>query len=309
MAYDQSSNAAVYSYDAVGNLLSIGNDPSTQPSAFKLSSNTALAGSTITIYGTDFCSNPAVTFNGISATIVSASSTQIVAIVPTGATTGDLQVSCASNHSDLGNFTVGGNAPSISGFSPTYGTANYQVVISGANFQTALSQDSVSFGGVTAPIISATASSITTQVPAAAYSGPIIVQTPYGQATGAQDFVVPFQSAVVYQNGVWQLGSIGTTSIGGTGVTASTTGFSQTAVVAFYGPAGKSVSVGISGSNYGIASVQLFGPTDSLVASTQVSGSNGGIPSTVLPGAGTYLIAIESEQAASGSMTVTVTSP
>ena len=220
-----------------------------------------------------------------------------------------MQVSCGSNHSDLGNFTVGGNAPSISGFSPTYGTANYQVVISGANFQTALSQDSVSFGGVTAPIISATASSITTQVPAAAYSGPIIVQTPYGQATGAQDFVVPFQSAVVYQNGVWQLGSIGTTSIGGTGVTASTTGFSQTAVVAFYGPAGKSVSVGISGSNYGIASVQLFGPTDSLVASTQVSGSNGGIPSTVLPGAGTYLIAIESEQAASGSMTVTVTSP
>ena len=81
VAYDQSSNAAVYSYDAVGNLLSIGNDPSTQPSAFKLSSNTALAGSTITIYGTDFCSNPAVTFNGISATIVSASSTQIVAIV------------------------------------------------------------------------------------------------------------------------------------------------------------------------------------------------------------------------------------
>lgn len=309
MVYDQSGNAAVYNYDAVGNLLSIGNYPSTQPSAFKLSSGTALAGSTITIYGTDLCSNPTVTFNGVSATIVSVSSTQIVAIVPAGATTGDLQVTCGSNQSDLGTFTVGGNAPSITSFSPTFGTANNQVIINGANFQTSLSQDSVSFGGVTAPIIAATASNITTQVPPAAYSGPIVVQTPYGQATGPQDFVVPFQSAFVYQNGVWQLGSIGTTTIGGTGVTASTTDFSQTAVVAFYGTAGKAVSVGISNSTYGIASVVLFGATDSLVASTQVSGSNGGIPSTVLPATGTYLITIESEEAASGSMIATVTSP
>jgi YD repeat-containing protein len=48
--YDTSGNASVYNYDAVGNLLSITNDSSTQFAGIGLSSG--LVGSTLTIYGT-----------------------------------------------------------------------------------------------------------------------------------------------------------------------------------------------------------------------------------------------------------------
>ena len=77
-----------------------------------------IAGSTINIYGTDFCSSPSVTFNGSAATVVSASLTQIVVTVPSGATTGPMLVTCGSNQANLGTFTIASNLPSISSFSP-----------------------------------------------------------------------------------------------------------------------------------------------------------------------------------------------
>ena len=76
--YDPSGNAAVYQYDGVGNLLSITNYSSGTFAGIGLSSGNGTSGSNITLYGTDFCSNPAVTFNGIAATVVSATATQIV---------------------------------------------------------------------------------------------------------------------------------------------------------------------------------------------------------------------------------------
>src|SRR5260370_9270364 len=62
--YDASGNAAVYKYDAVGNLLSITNSSSTTFVALELSSTSGLAGSTVTIYGTGFCPKPTWAFNG-----------------------------------------------------------------------------------------------------------------------------------------------------------------------------------------------------------------------------------------------------
>jgi YD repeat-containing protein len=81
--YDASGNAAVYKYDAVGNLLSITNSSSTTFAALELSSSSGIAGSTVTIYGTGFCSNPTVTFNGVAATVVSAATTRISVRVST----------------------------------------------------------------------------------------------------------------------------------------------------------------------------------------------------------------------------------
>ena len=58
--YDASGNAAVYKYDAVGNLLSITNYSSTQFQALEDSSNSGSVGSTVVLYGTDICANPTV---------------------------------------------------------------------------------------------------------------------------------------------------------------------------------------------------------------------------------------------------------
>jgi YD repeat-containing protein len=118
-AYDPSGNAAAYKYDAVGNLLSIANYASTQFGGIGLSSNSGQTGSTLTIYGTGFCSSPTVTINGTNATVVSSTSIQIVVTVPSGATSAAVVVTCGSNQITVGTFTVGSFAPSIRNFTPT----------------------------------------------------------------------------------------------------------------------------------------------------------------------------------------------
>ncbi len=154
--YDASGNAAVYKYDAVGNLLSITNSSSTTFVALELSSTSGLAGSTVTIYGTGFCSNPTVTFNGVAATVVSAAATQIVVTVPSNATTGSVVVTCGSNQSNAGTFTVASTAPSITGFTPTIGVGGTAVTISGANFQTTPANNAIRFAGLPSPATSST---------------------------------------------------------------------------------------------------------------------------------------------------------
>lgn len=66
-------------------------------------------GSSVTIVGTGFSStaiNNTVTVNGVAATVTSASSTQIVFTVPTGATTGLVNVSTSAGSGSAGTYTV-----------------------------------------------------------------------------------------------------------------------------------------------------------------------------------------------------------
>lgn len=66
-------------------------------------------GSSVTIVGTGFSPtaiNNTVTVNGVAATVTSASSTQIVFTVPTGATTGLVNVSTSAGSGSAGTYTV-----------------------------------------------------------------------------------------------------------------------------------------------------------------------------------------------------------
>ena len=88
---DANGDAAIYQYDAVGNLLSITRKTATQVSIIDFTPNDGPIGQTVTIYGTGFSATPSsntVTFNGTSASITSASTTSLVVTVPSGATTG-----------------------------------------------------------------------------------------------------------------------------------------------------------------------------------------------------------------------------
>ncbi|MBZ5509015.1 MAG: IPT/TIG domain-containing protein [Acidobacteriia bacterium] len=79
-----------YSYDAVGNILAITRYSASQFAFFTLSPKSGPVGTSVTISGSNFSSNTAqdaVAFNGTSATISSASATQLVVSVPSGATT------------------------------------------------------------------------------------------------------------------------------------------------------------------------------------------------------------------------------
>jgi YD repeat-containing protein len=96
---DPSGNTAAYSYDAVGNLLSISRYSSAQLSIITFTPGIGTVGTAVTIYGTGFSSTAgqnSVQLNGIAATVQSATTTQIVVIVPSGASTGPITVTTPS---------------------------------------------------------------------------------------------------------------------------------------------------------------------------------------------------------------------
>lgn len=121
---DSTGATAIYNYDAVGNLLSI--DRLTPPgSGIGIYLVNPITGPVTQIcrlqgYGFDpVASNNVVKFNGLTATVSSATSYTLTVIVPAGATTGTVTVTNANGtaNSPL-SFTVVGSA-TITGLNPT----------------------------------------------------------------------------------------------------------------------------------------------------------------------------------------------
>ena len=80
---------------------------STLPTITGFTPASGVVGASVTINGTNFISPSAVRFNGVNATFTVNSTTQIVATVPTGATTGPITVIQPSGTAtSAGNFTV-----------------------------------------------------------------------------------------------------------------------------------------------------------------------------------------------------------
>lgn len=107
---DGAGNAAKYSYDAAGNLLSISRTTSATLSVFALSPNNGPVGTSVTIYGDGFsatASQNTVKLNGLSASVTSSTLTTIVTSVPAGATTGPISVTApAGSATSSTSFTV-----------------------------------------------------------------------------------------------------------------------------------------------------------------------------------------------------------
>jgi YD repeat-containing protein len=107
---DAFGNGAAYSYDAVGNILSISRVIPGQLSIIGFSPSQGPIGTTVTISGTGFsttASQNAVQFNGVAATVTSATATQIVTSVPSGANTGAIGVTAPGGSANSGSsFTV-----------------------------------------------------------------------------------------------------------------------------------------------------------------------------------------------------------
>jgi len=100
---DKDGNAATYSYDSVGNLLSISRQVPTAVSLIRFNPSAGAIGSSVTIYGAGFSATAGqntVAFNGVAATVVGSSTNLIVATVPSGASTGPVAVT-----SPLGSAT------------------------------------------------------------------------------------------------------------------------------------------------------------------------------------------------------------
>ncbi len=106
---DASGNVVAYTYDSDSNIKIVTNTHPTGVTVDSLSPDSGSTGISVTIVGNGFSSNPSqdtVTFNGIAASINSATSNAINANVPGNATTGIVSVTSPNGSANGPTFTV-----------------------------------------------------------------------------------------------------------------------------------------------------------------------------------------------------------
>ena len=195
------NGVALYTYDNVGNLLSIARQSTTSTRIIDFHPKTAKRNTSVTIYGAGFSSTPSqntVRFGGSGgtpATVTSATTTQLVVTVPgSGAVDGAVYVSSPSGAATSSqSFALDTSAPpTVTGFTPTTAASGSEVTISGTGFDASSPKaNNVFFNGIRAEVTAATSTSLTVKVPPFTTRGKITVQTATGEATSADDFVVP----------------------------------------------------------------------------------------------------------------------
>ena len=307
-------DSATYTYDPVGNLLSITRQMAPTVTLGEFSATSGYGGAFLTIAGTGFSTNAAeniVTFNGKTAVVVSSTSTELRVIVPLGASSGPISIRTPTGSTVSGvPFTVLGNGglppqPSITSFTPTNGNSGASVTVTGANFDTVMSANVVHFNAAVAEVTQGTTSALTATVPLSATSGRITLTTPNGEAKSAQDFLIapsPYQhediasfQRVPYLEAV----PIDLTQPG------------KVAVVLFDGTAGEWVNLVITGT-FAYCSVNLVvrDPSGTTVAS-DCNRPTGAIDEWVIAGirlqqAGTYSVVFDPDEQLTGTLTLKI---
>lgn len=146
-------------------------------------------GTKVTINGEGFATVIAdnqVSFNGIAATVVSASATQLVVVAPDKVTTGAVSVS-VNGQRTIGNVFTVVPAPVFTTVAPLSGPAGTVVTITGDNFSTEADEIAVLFNGKAAVVETATEKKITVKVPVNAGAGSMQL-TVNDQQTAGPDF-------------------------------------------------------------------------------------------------------------------------
>jgi YD repeat-containing protein len=303
-----SNEAAIYQYDAVGNLLGITRQPASTLTILNFTPKSGLVGTSVTIAGLGFsptATQNTVTFNGMPTTVSSATATQLVVTVPTGATTGTIAVTTPSGLATSSSpFTVtsGGSttaAPTITNFTPTVGAPGTPVTITGSNFATPAGDNRVLFHTAQAVTNTAAPTSLTTSVPTVATSGPIAVTTPAGQGMSAADFFVPPAPYTASAVAVATRLTFGQSQP----VTLSTA--NTIALLLINGTAGHRIGVNITNVTLSSSTVSITNPYGQVVASATVTTAGAFVESPLLLLSGTYTISVIPVGTATGGMTVT----
>ena len=168
------------------------------PTITRIAPPSGAVGSTVTLTGTGFGGATSVTFNGTAATTFNVTSaTSMTAVVPNGATTGNVVVTTGGGASNGFSFTVLPNAPAVTSLSPVSGPVGTSITVTGSNFTgaTALTLNGIAVSGYT--VVNAT--TITFTVPAGATSGDVVVTTA-GGPSGGRVFTVTVVSATAAAN-------------------------------------------------------------------------------------------------------------
>jgi YD repeat-containing protein len=289
---DSNGDSATYEYDAVGNILSISQQNANILGIVSFTPESGAVGTQVTISGTGFATTPAdntVRFNGVIADVSSATATELVATVPSGTTSGSISVTTAAgtaNSDDVFTLTTTG-APTVSSFTPTIGTVGTTVTVSGTNFNPNTQFTRIRFNNTALLPSAATATSITTTVPAVTASGPIRVSTPLGEAVSADDFFIPFGTHLAADVEVASRMAIG----GALPVALGT--LNKIGLVVFDAPVGQKVSIQTSNGTYAGCTLYLFEPHAQQMVSTNCGGASSFTDTQTLRDAGTYTVGID----------------
>ena len=304
-----------YAYDAAGNITAVKADTVNTLAIASFTPTAGVAGANVTIYGSGFSTTAAsntVTFNGVAATVTSASASQLKVTVPASAKTGVITVSNANGSATSAQpFTVGSNlsAPTITGFTPAIGAAGTAVTVNGTNFQAGVVNNKVSFGGVSGSTTAVTVpSQAVATVPSTGQSGKVTVQTAAGTGTSSADFfVVPSGIAVT------DVVTTGRIVVNGAAATPAIATAGKYAMLLFDGSAGQQLSLGMSvfapaPSGSGTVSIQLYAPTGSVVSSCSLSGVDKCL-FAALPQTGVYRILIGIDSSHTANMSLLLSNP
>jgi YD repeat-containing protein len=306
---DPSGESAIYRYDLVGNILAIERPGSSGVSISEFTPNGAIVGTTVTIYGAGFSATPSqntVTFNGVVATVTSASTIQLVVTVPSSATTGTVGITTPLGSATSSTaFTVltSNGVPTITSITPNaIVAAGTALTVNGTNFDTVVANNNLQLNISPSLITSATGgTTIQSTVPATATTGRVTVATASGSVT-TSDYL--WIAPPPYT----------TSSVDGTGVVLpveTDTSFSVAAnkvkLFAFDGIQGHRASVKIHlcntcPSTYGY----LYDAFGTLIQSVLVASTDDLIDATLLRSTATYTVVVTPVTAATSTGSVTL---
>jgi Carboxypeptidase regulatory-like domain/IPT/TIG domain len=306
------TEVATYSYDSVGNLLSISRGNAALLAVIEFTPNNGAVGTEVTIFGTAFSSTPTnntVKFNGVTATVTSSTATQIVTTVPAGATTGPISVTTSTGTAvSSSSFVVSTSAlPTITGFSPNTGSLGTTVTVTGTNFDPVAQNNKMRFSQAYSAVINGTTTSLDSTFTAIGASGHVGVVTSEGTAESTADFFYAPPPYVASDIGV--TGRIAVNTLAP--ITISTPG--KIAILVFEGVAGQRLHLGLSAMTLGpsccsdVGTVAVFRPNGSTqLAAVSFPRAGWGSGVMVLPTTGTYAILIDPVGSNTGSVTVSV---
>ncbi len=323
LAASDPSNTAIYSYDQVGNITGIAVQPTTTVTLLAFAPPCGVVGTTVTIYGTGF--NPTanqntVTFMGATGVpATSASGTQLVVPIPSGATTGQVAVTVApatgipggTANSGSKSFRVDGcGAPDITDVTTGAGVScatepvggvGQAVTLIGTNFSTVPVDNRVLFNNHFATVgpPNPTATQLYTKVPQGGTSGKIRLNTAAGGDTSPCDFFVPppgYQASDVDLANSGRMGD--PTTNGGVSYSLTVPTNPKVGLTLFDGVGGGRACLKITGtdlanSSHG-ADQELYDPDAALVWNGCIVGCGSGntvlFDAAPLPKSGTYAL-------------------
>jgi hypothetical protein len=164
------------------------------PQITSVSPTSGTVGTQVTINGSNFASSQSccyVYFNGTGASVNSWGSTQVVATVPSGATTGPVSIVVTGAFGSNDNVIFTMPNPLVASLSPASGPVGAQVQVNGSGFGSTQGSSTVSFNGANAAVTSWSDSQILATVPNSTSTGPVKVTVGGVASNKGVDYNVP----------------------------------------------------------------------------------------------------------------------